>query len=655
MEKKPLNIINTFSDQRYFIPVYQRNYAWSKDEVEQLIKDVADYSKSEQGETDKQPYYIGNLVVMEHSSEESTIYETIDGQQRLTTFYIILCALKNNAEQKKELSADYSWFREDSLEFRSRNKSILSLKHIYSNQNLDDESCERNIIGVYKKIVSTIYNVCTKEVNVPVDIFVEYLLNWVKLLRIEVPEGIDKNHYFEVMNSRGVQLEQHEIVKALLMKELKTKDQYFAFDTIWQGCSYMEKYVQMNFTSEVRGMIFGDSWDDAPVSDFDRCESRFDEISSGLAEIEKTRTSKADDNAAPKTLSTLIRESESGRIYGIPGAGSDYGDDQFYSVCNFANFLLHVLKIMDPSCDVMLDDKKLSKVFSDRIKREKDPYSFSRRFIVTLLECRYLYDRYIVRRDANGWCLQCIRKYKNRNSFKADYVKTFPDDKSNELPLLLSMFHVSLPSMAHKNWLNAALYYVYRNPYTSSKDFILYLQTLAHSYMLDSYLTGKEKQVDFMDIIYKNDGRPQNSISDADFGLLNIWDQIPNFVFNYYDYLIYKEKKMPFTFYYRTSVEHFFPQHPSEQCAKLSNPDRYLNSFGNLALVPSETNSRFSNAIPFAKCKQFPDDINKSPKLMEMRDAAEKNNYDWLDKQIEEAEIKAIDRFKKELSNGYPD
>ena len=40
---------------------------------------------------------------------------------------------------------------------------------------------------------------------------------------------------------------------------------------------------------------------------------------------------------------------------------------------------------------------------------------------------------------------------------------------------------------------------------------------------------------------------------------------------------------------------------------------------------------------------------------MEMRDAAEKNNYDWLDKQIEEAEIKAIDRFKKELSNGYPD
>ena len=112
---------------------------------------------------------------------------------------------------------------------------------------------------------------------------------------------------------------------------------------------------------------------------------------------------------------------------------------------------------------------------------------------------------------------------------------------------------------------------------------------------------------------------------------------------------------MPFTFYYRTSVEHFFPQHPSEQCAKLSNPDRYLNSFGNLALVPSETNSRFSNAIPFAKCKQFPDDINKSPKLMEMRDAAEKNNYDWLDKQIEEAEIKAIERFKKELSNGYPD
>ena len=67
----------------YKIPIYQRNYAWKREEIEALIKDVYD-------SLGKDVYYIGTLVTYKR---DENIFEVIDGQQRLTTIYIILKAL----------------------------------------------------------------------------------------------------------------------------------------------------------------------------------------------------------------------------------------------------------------------------------------------------------------------------------------------------------------------------------------------------------------------------------------------------------------------------------------------------------------------------------------------------------------------------------
>jgi uncharacterized protein with ParB-like and HNH nuclease domain len=69
----------------YMIPVYQRNYAWEEDEITALIKDVFDSYKNA-----KETYYIGTLVTYKRGEN---VYEVIDGQQRLTTIYIILKVL----------------------------------------------------------------------------------------------------------------------------------------------------------------------------------------------------------------------------------------------------------------------------------------------------------------------------------------------------------------------------------------------------------------------------------------------------------------------------------------------------------------------------------------------------------------------------------
>lgn len=53
------------------------------------------------------------------------------------------------------------------------------------------------------------------------DKFKEYFLNHVHIIHYRVPKDVELNHYFEVMNSRGEQLEKHEIVKAKLSDQLK--------------------------------------------------------------------------------------------------------------------------------------------------------------------------------------------------------------------------------------------------------------------------------------------------------------------------------------------------------------------------------------------------------------------------------------------------
>ena len=74
------NIFDT--DIEYTIPLYQRAYAWEDKQLVQLLEDIQDVSEGTN-------YYIGSLIV----SKQSGKYEVVDGQQRLTSLYILLNCL----------------------------------------------------------------------------------------------------------------------------------------------------------------------------------------------------------------------------------------------------------------------------------------------------------------------------------------------------------------------------------------------------------------------------------------------------------------------------------------------------------------------------------------------------------------------------------
>ena len=70
--------------QQFFVPGYQRGYRWGHDEVTRLLNDI--------WESRNRSYYLQPVVVKAHPHGD---WELVDGQQRLTTFFLVLCALRH--------------------------------------------------------------------------------------------------------------------------------------------------------------------------------------------------------------------------------------------------------------------------------------------------------------------------------------------------------------------------------------------------------------------------------------------------------------------------------------------------------------------------------------------------------------------------------
>ena len=654
---KALTVNELFSKDFYSIPIYQRNYAWSMEQVEQLMQDVINAVKHKAAK-----YYIGNLIV---DRNDDGTFETIDGQQRLTTLFILLGVLK----KRKLIICEKGFYDIIRLSFSHRENSVESLRRVYNgvttvtDEEVKSETVEKHIIDIFNASNKLFPSLCKKE-GIAQNRFVSYLLNHVVLLRIEVPEKIDKNHYFEVMNSRGVQLEQHEIIKARLMSVLHQKKEQKAFELIWNACSDMERFVQMNFSADCRKLVFGTEWCEYPVTSFRTIVNSFNDLKDKDNDIEEKSLRGLIDcfNKGVPLLNDTTKKDE-----------EDKDKEHFHAIINFPGFLLHVLKILRPEEDVPLYDKWLVGTFESVFKKEKeeDQPKFAKNFAICLLQCRYLLDSYVIKRNReDNWGIFKMAVSQSQGTLKAYPKNTFGDsdiiDSKNELVMLQSMFHFSTPAYNYKNWLNGALTYLYNSEPSSDdafmEEYLAYMKSLAKSYMLDWFFCGK-RAIDIQDIIHKHDAQPQHCYKDIMRNIplvINQGTNVDAFIFNFYDFILWKESggKKEFHFTYRTSVEHFYPQHPSSSKDATMDP-KYLHSFGNLCLISTSMNSKFTNKLPMSKFEEYGADEKArglSLKLQEMFDVVESNKArgrgkEWFKDDITKAEEKALNLFKEYLEN----
>ena len=633
-----LKVNNIFSDNgKYIIPIYQRNYSWKSTQIIQLIDDISDYAKESKG----RKYYIGTLIVFEKNKNGTTLFDTIDGQQRLTTLFILLSVLKNEFNKKVNLKFN--------LDFESREISSVTLQAIFKNNYKETEKYQKlntSIIQAYNDISKVLKKLETNK-NLSVQDFSTYLLNNVIIIRIPVPDDTDLNHYFEIMNNRGEQLEKQEVLKAKMLNVIK--DDYklsITFNEIWEACSNMERYVQYGFPIKNREVIFS----------CDGCDDKYgwdnfnffniDDIVAALYDKQKHKKNyNKEYNKNELTIDEIIKSPIG--IYTKEKINDDI-PDRFTSPINFTNFLLQVLRIQFPKDDIPLDDKRLLIIFDHYLKIK--PKQFVKTFIFNLLKMRFLFDKYVIKREyikeQESWSLKKLLRRKNKNSYSGYYVNTFGSEdneiENKNILMLLSMFHVSTPTLIYKHWLNAVLKFLIENKELSATEYISFLEKLAKTYLFDRFLA--KNSIDYYEIIYKNNCEQKNNLKDIDLSILNKGTDVENFIFNYLDYLLWKNgtyrkyvkdnidfyKYDNFEFSFRSSVEHFYPQNPIENIPKLD--DEILNNFGNLCLISRSKNSRLSNLPPEAKKSYYIDNRIKDSIKQGIMMSFEK----WYIKEIEE-------------------
>ena len=617
-----LSVNRLLNEDTYAIPLYQRNFAWTYDEIEQLLNDVADAVQE-----NRDNYYIGTLVV----NKENDIFKIIDGQQRTTALNLIALALKHEF--------GFDRLKAVNLTFPARKKSNKNIQDLFSKKKIL-EGDENELTRGYGHARDALKKVLEERQLNPQS-FVGYLFEKVIIFRSILPEDLDLNLYFERFNSRGEQLEAHEILKAQMMSKFG-EDQEMAqkFARIWDACAEFDKPVASQF--KMRRKRADDFQERERIFGWHFTNYSFHNIYNDI-DFHQNERRKLSDILGKKINEKNIEVEK------------DFGD--YTTIIDFPTFLLHVLAIAEgkKTDEIQLDDKKLLALFDIKNKDKTWVIEFSE----FLLRIKHIFDNYIVRnsnmdsssRNKDEWFLQkgTYYEYQPNGKSKEHYIveerftnNTFSDSEINQnIILLQSMFAVTFTANRDSRWLYEILQFLFNhieelNQTEFASLFKDFLEKMAVRYAEERLFTEDKS--------------------------INKYGAIPVYAFNFVDYVLWKNREelkkdydiefKDFKFAYRRSVEHWYPQNPNGHDGESQLPAEFLHSFGNLCIITDSQNSRFGNSYPEAKLKQWEkEDIfhRQSLKLQMMAEITSKKNR-WDIGEIQSME-KEVERYVQNFCN----
>ena len=611
-----LSVNRLLNEDTYAIPLYQRNFAWTYDEIEQLLNDVADAFQ----ENRDNYYYIGTLVV----NKENDIFKIIDGQQRTTALNLIALALKHEF--------GFDRLKAVNLTFPARKKSNKNIKDLFAKQEIseDDENELTRGYGYAKDALKKVL----EERRLDPQSFVDYLFENVIIFRSILSEDLDLNLYFERFNSRGEQLEAHEILKAQMMSKFG-EDQEMAqkFARIWDACAEFDKPVIKTFqirsrpnnTDEEGEKIFGKEFTNFKL------ESVF----------EKIRVKKIEQRSLLDAITQTKYERSS-----LVNNGADISN--YTTVIDFPTFLIQVFFIMEGNDETTFDDKKLLKIFEiERRDRE-----WVQQFGQILLTMKHIFDTLIVKNvqleNETEWQIkrsQYETYQRNENGgwkyVRINYQKNTFDNLNKNIILLQSMFAVTFTANRDSRWLYEILQFLFNhieelNQTEFASLFKDFLEKMAVRYAKERLFTEDKT--------------------------IKKYGAIPVYAFNFVDYVLWKNREElkkdydiefgDFKFAYRRSIEHWYPQNPNGHDGESQLPAEFLHSFGNLCIITDSQNSRFGNSYPEAKLEQWEREgifHRQSLKLQMMAKITSENNR-WDICEIQSME-KEVERYVHNFCN----
>ena len=231
----------------YEVPAFQREYVWKAEQVEALLSDAYEALFDENGSPTQSEYFIGSIV----SYKENDIFQLIDGQQRITTLFIALCAIR---DKRKELADKESLNLLESMIFSQHQaidgtaKDTLRLKPLYedagdilhqiAHPSIHHKQAEKlpvsakNMLTAYETTLDFIEEKFGDNV-VYLRIFQANFTKRVRLVRIQTGSISEALRIFETINDRGIGLNALDLLKNLLFMKTNAID-FERLTAIWK-------------------------------------------------------------------------------------------------------------------------------------------------------------------------------------------------------------------------------------------------------------------------------------------------------------------------------------------------------------------------------------------------------------------------------------
>ncbi|HPY81955.1 MAG TPA: DUF262 domain-containing protein, partial [Bacteroidales bacterium] len=214
-----IKAISELLGMNFFIPSYQRGYRWDKQQVEELLDDIYAFA-TKKDKTEEEFYCLQPVIVKKKEKEEW--YEVIDGQQRLTTIFLIIHYINEIQKEKQEIE-------EITLRFETRDKSQEFLNGILVNENsneviINDDNIDNIDFFFISNAYNTIHNWNKSNNKLVSEDFVSKFICSSKVIWYEVSKDEDSIDIFTRINSGKIPLTNAELIKALFLNSSNFPD-----------------------------------------------------------------------------------------------------------------------------------------------------------------------------------------------------------------------------------------------------------------------------------------------------------------------------------------------------------------------------------------------------------------------------------------------
>ncbi|HEY5369731.1 MAG TPA: DUF262 domain-containing HNH endonuclease family protein [Hanamia sp.] len=208
---------------KYVIPIYQRPYSWTDEQIRKFLSDIFLSYWGNEGDVIEDPMFIGTMQLSVKNNH--SVQDIIDGQQRLTTFLILLKVLKQkfpNSEELKSVSLDWLSTRVSNGQQQEYLSQVIQADLTFNDETLNPYLKNASLINQIIEEETKGENV--SQINFEVERFVKYLLSNVYFVVIETKALLSKTiQIFKTINTTGLDLNGGDIFKINMFDYLRAK------------------------------------------------------------------------------------------------------------------------------------------------------------------------------------------------------------------------------------------------------------------------------------------------------------------------------------------------------------------------------------------------------------------------------------------------